>query len=120
MYQEIRIGDKDVQMVANAATAYRYNQVFHEDLLSFFTSSGKVKKTDSDYITVSQKLAFVMSKQAEKVDFSKLNEDAYVEWLEDNDQFELIQVASDIIDIYQKNQRGSVEAKKKDEAPSGD
>lgn len=44
MFATIRIGDKDVGMLANAASPYIFKQVFGEDLMTKFTKM----KTEAD------------------------------------------------------------------------
>lgn len=119
MYDTIELMGKKVELVGNAATAVRYKQVFHEDLLVFFVEGVK-DATDTDYIEVAQKLGYIMMLQAQKKDFSKVNFETYISWLEGLDQFELSQLSWDIIKAYRNNQCGLSESKKKEEQRSAE
>lgn len=45
MYKIVNIGTKAIPMLANGATPYRFKQVFHMDLLKFFSEvdNGKME-----------------------------------------------------------------------------
>lgn len=111
MFGKVKIGNQEFEMVANAATAYRFKQVFNKDLLKFFTQAARGEDVDADYV---QMLAFIMIKQSEKADFAKVNEEMYVVWLEDFTQFDLLAAVNDIIDLYQKTEKTSSKAKNPD------
>lgn len=111
MFGKVKIGNEEFEMVANAATAYRFKQVFNRDLLKIFTQSATTGEADAESI---QMLAFIMIKQAEKVDFTKVNEDMYVDWLEGLNQFELINAMPKVIELYQKTEKTSVKQKNGD------
>lgn len=95
MYKVIKIGGKDVEMVANAATPIRYRQIFHKDLLAIITGSKKMNL--GDFCT---EIAFIMAKQAEKADMNKLNEESYIEWLEGFNPLDLYGATDDIWDVF--------------------
>ena len=105
-------------MVANATTAIRYGQVFHgEDLLVYFTRGFK---TTSESIYVAQKLGYIMAKAAEKADMSKLSEDDYLQWLEEFDQFDMVDASAEIVKIYMGNEKTlSTPRKKADQQKEG-
>lgn len=115
MYKVIRIGKHDVEVVANAATPYRYKQVFREDLLPYLTG----KRSDDEQSLALQQLAYVMAMQAQKADFDKLNMDAYLEWLETFDAMDLINrdKASEIMSVYVGSQQTHSHAKKNSAKP---
>ena len=111
MFGVVKIGDREIEMAANAATAIRYGQVFHgEDLLVYFTEGF------TDYaqsVNVAQKLAYIMAMSAAKADMNKLSFDGYIAWLEDFDQFELLHATTDIVKIYMGNEKTLSTPKKK-------
>lgn len=116
MYEKITIGSQEVEMVANAATAYKYKQVFNEDLLVFFME----EQGQADFVYVAEQLAFIMMKQAESNDFSHVSEDEYYTWLEQFDQFDFIRSGQQIINLFQKTQRATSKPKKKVDQQSGE
>lgn len=99
MYSEIKLSDpqgneRTVPMLANAATPIRFKNLFHADILNSILQDGEF---DIDIVS---KLAFVMAKQAAKQDFSTINFDKYVEWLEDFDSMTFIEKSAEIFTTY--------------------
>lgn len=113
MFATIHIGDKDVGMLANAASPYIYKQVFQEDLLQKFTNMGK----DPDN-SVGEKMGFIFTKQAETSDVSelmKLTMNDFLEWLEDFDPLDILMASEEIVSLYQKQKKGTSAPKKQGE-----
>ena len=120
MYKVIQLLDadgnmKDVPMLANAATPFRFKQVFGQDLLVLFqTSVSNNGAYDLDFIS---ELAFIMAKQAKAkddgADLSKLNKEWMLDWLEQFDGFELLNNANEIIGVYLGNAEITSKEKKK-------
>lgn len=113
MYGEVKLetprGEElTVPMLANAATLIRFNQIFHLDLLTSVLN----EKTGNFDIDVISKLAFVMAKQAAKADMNTVNEDQYIEWLEDFDSTAFINNVNEIFNIYMKSKKNTSNAKK--------
>lgn len=110
MYREIKIGQASVPMSANGATPIRYRMVFGKDLISEF------QKIEGNYAiamdTISE-LAFIMAKAGEKADMDKLNQNAYVTWLEQFEPFDITNASEEIIDLYMTNSQTASEVKKK-------
>ena len=82
MYQEIslRLNDGSEQkfpFLATGTTAYRYKQVFHQDLMILLNKMENSEDDQTD-MTVGDKLAFIMNAQAEKKDMNRLNVDAFL------------------------------------------
>ena len=93
MYQEIslRLNDGSEQkfpFLATGTTAYRYKQVFHQDLMILLNKMENSEDDQTD-MTVGDKLAFIMNAQAEKRDMNTLNVDAFLEWADQFDGAEL-------------------------------
>lgn len=106
MYANIRIGDKDVGMLANAASSYIYKQVFHEDLLKKFQAMG----TDHLDEQIGEKLGFIFAKQAEVKDpgeLMKLTMTDFLAWLAEFDPLDLMMVSDEIADLYQRQKEGT-------------
>lgn len=108
MYGTLKIGNKDVEMVANGATPFWFNQIFHED---FFTEASKLGDggvTANVFIRV----AFVMAKQATAKDMKKVNEGQFLDWLAEFDAMDLPNALEDIITFYQSQTEGTSTPKK--------
>lgn len=114
MYKEIKIGDKTIPMLANAATPIRYKMIFHKDILKALKS---INNDDLDTASIGE-LAFMMSMQSEaqsgKVKLSELNFDKYLEWLEQFNPLDIEMSAEDIVNLYSADAETSSEPKKKE------
>jgi hypothetical protein len=114
MYKEIKIGDKVIPMVANGATPMRYKLLFHKDLLVELQSSQDETSKILDSIP---ELAFIMAKSAEakegKANMSLLNQESFLERLEQFGPMDLALAADEIVNLYVGNTLTSSERKKK-------
>lgn len=125
MYKEVLIKRVDGQetptgLLANAATPYRYKQIFGDDLLTKFTSAQTDAKAISE-IGFIPELAFVMALQAEK-DPSKIDKTKkadFFAWIEQFEAFAFENAAEEIINVYVGNLSGTSEAKKNSDQQSG-
>ena len=111
MYREITVGKESIPMNANAATPIRYRHVFKGDVLKEFQSLGE-DNTSVAIETISQ-LAFIMARAADGSDMNKLNEEQYMEWLEQFEPFDIANASEDIVSLYVGNTEGMSEVKKK-------
>ena len=113
MYGKVMIGNKEVEMLANAATPYRYQTIFKEDFFSRL--NGEVK---FDLHDIWAKMGYVMAMQAQKADMSKLNMDTFLAWLEGFETSAVFNAANDIGDIYNGTQETSVDPKSESGQPN--
>lgn len=130
MYREISIARVDgsdalTPMLANAATPYRYKSIFGEDLIKKIASSSTINSDGTGTVTVNfvGELAFVMAMQAaahsdKNIKMDKLNEEKFVEWLEQYDSLSMENASNDIFEVYAGNIRSDSEAKKNKEEQS--
>lgn len=116
MYKTITIDGKEMGFAANAATPFRFKQTFHKDL---FYILGNEKRAEEDGVETITQLAFIMAKQAEKADMNKLNNDAFLEWLEGFSPMAFVDSAEDILNAYMDQTVSTAEAKKNN-APQRD
>lgn len=99
MYKEINLGERVLKLEANAATPYRYKQVFSEDLLPFFSG----KRNDEDATMMVPKLAFIMAMQAEgTTEWGKTTTESFLKWAESFEGLDLIRgdVAGEVLSAY--------------------
>lgn len=106
MYGKVTIGDKEVELLANAATPYRYQQIFHEDYFKKVT--GKEEAEPADLFV---KLGFVMAMQALKKDMSKVSIADFYTWLEGFEPSGVFEAVDAIADVYNGNAKGEVDPK---------
>lgn len=104
----ITIGDKDMELVANAASPYLYKQIFHEDFLR------EIQKPDPD-VDIIQKMGYVMNMQAalSTAEILKLNEATYIEWLLQFEPLDIINAGEDIMKTYYGQTKGTSVPKRK-------
>lgn len=101
MYAVIKIGEKDVPMLAMASADIYYEQIFGDDILKIMTDP--VLYDNSDRIKAIQKMGFVMAKCAELRDpkaMRELNEDSYIEWLEQFSRGDMLAAYEAIQELY--------------------
>lgn len=103
MYGVVKIGGKDIEMIGNAATPYRYKQIFHEDYLAQVT--GKVETDPNDFFV---KIGFTMAMQATKKDMSKVGMEDFFAWLSQFEPADVFAAAEDIADLYNGNMETTV------------
>ena len=100
MFKTIRVGEKELDLSANAATPFRFKQVFKKDLLSTFSSEEKAEKEGFEAVS---ELAYIMAKHAEHADMNKLNEEDFINWLEGFEPMDFAEAAEDILGVYMGN-----------------
>lgn len=110
MYKEITLGGKAVPMLTNATTSFRFKQIFKTDLLAVF--SGRVSEGQEEIVI---QLAYIMAKQAEKADMTRLNMDTFYQWLEGFETADFFSVTDEILDLYAGQSESEAEAKKNNE-----
>lgn len=119
MYNIVRIGEKDIPMLAMASVDVYYRNIFHEDPIKLQTAKDL---DEGDLIIFVQKMGFVMAKFAEVKDrkeMAKLNEDSFLEWLDQFDRADYLNALGDIRMTYEGQTVTASDAKKKDEEPNG-
>lgn len=94
----VKIGGKEVGMLANAASPHYYKQIFKEDFLQ------KSQETPPD-IGIFEKMGFVMAKQAEGLTHHEMMEitiDDFFEWLIGFEAMDVLDSIGEISDLYMK------------------
>jgi hypothetical protein len=104
MFKTIIIDGKETELMANAATPFRYKQVFGRDL---FQILGNEQKAETEGVEAVTELAYIMAKQAEKTDMNKLNYEGFLAWLEDFGSMAFINAAEEIINVYMEASNGT-------------
>lgn len=118
MYQVVHIGDKEIPMLSMASVDVYYRQIFKKDSVKIQSSKDF---DEGDLINFVGEMGFVMAKFAELKDrkeMAKLNEDAFIEWLEGFDRAEFMAALPDIRMVYEGQQIPVSESKKNSETPS--
>lgn len=116
MFKEITLKKTDgteevLSFISTGTTAYRFKQVFHQDLMILLNRMENDKDDQTD-MTVGEKLAFIMNAQAEKKDINQLNVDKFLEWADQFDGAELFMHMQDFVSLYLGSRGTSSKAKK--------
>ena len=112
MYDIVKIGDKDIPMLAMASVDIYYKNIFGIDPLTVQT---KEDPPISEVIELFQQMGFVMAKFAEtksRKEMLKLNEEAFIDWVEQFDRADLIKALPDIRAVYDGEKVTTSEEKK--------
>ena len=104
MFKKITIDGTELELAANAATPFRFKQVFHKDLFSVL---GNEQKAETEGVEAVTQLAFIMAKQAEKADMGKLTESEFIEWLEGFGPMAFVSGAEQILNAYMDSTVGT-------------
>ena len=106
-------GGKEVKLAANAATPFRFKQLFNTDLLKIFQQSTKSEDDQMILADVITQLAYIMNKQAEGANMNNISMDDFYTWLEGFEAMDFVNAAQAIIDVYLASTQTSVDPKKK-------
>lgn len=100
MYRVIKIGDKDVPMLAMSSVNIYYRRVFGVDPLVLL---GKDEGMETGVaINLYMGMGFIMAKMAERnrEQMKKLNEDMYLDWLDNFDNADMMNAMPEISALY--------------------
>ena len=115
MHGIIKIGDKAVDVVSNAATAFIFKQCFKEDLLTFLST----EQDDGISTEMMLKAFYIMKKQADIPEMSKLlkSDLSYESFIEFISGFEFLDTGSIALQTFAVwNQNAKTEESQNDEA----
>lgn len=104
---------KSVELAANAATPFRFKQLFNTDLLKVFQEGSQDEASSMVLADTITQLAFIMNRQASGANMNALSLEDFYTWLEDYDAMDFVMSGQEIINIYLASAQSSVEAKKK-------
>lgn len=113
MYNVVKIGDKDVPMLAMASVDVYYRNIFREDPIKIQAAESF---SPAEAVELYMRLGFVMAKFAEspkREAMAKLNEDAFLDWMDGFDRGDYMQALGDIRLTYEGQAVSTADAKKK-------
>ena len=122
MYKVINIGNEPVALLSKASTNMYHKSIFHEDPVTIQSND---KATMADQISFSQRLTFIMCKQAEAQDavtngkaatirdfMQTVTEDDFCDWLDRFELMDLQEALSGAMDVYTASSASTSTAKK--------
>jgi len=110
MYKLVKIGDKEVPMMAMASSDVYYKRVFGEDPLKIVTA-----QETGDSTNLLFQMGFILAKQAELRDRKKmmaLTLNDYVDWLDQFEYSDYLESLSDVAAVYYGNKATTSQEKK--------
>ncbi len=114
MLATVKIGDKEVHMMSMASCDLYYKNCFGEDPIKVQSSE---EWSDWKATELMMGMGFIMAKFAEhsnRKEMLKLNEEAYLEWLDQFSRSDYIEVLPQIMDVY-NGTRSTTSTPKKEE-----
>lgn len=118
MYNVVRVGDKEIPMLAMASVDVYYKLIFREDPIALQASEGFDAGT---MISFMERMGFVMAKFAECKDrkaMLQLNEEAFLDWLDGLERAEYINALADVQATYDGQALPTAASKKNNAEPS--
>lgn len=121
MRRVVKIGEKDLDLLATATTPIRYKSVFGGDVMVAITQIHDGKREIVEAIDIITQLAYIMNRQAEcsKEVLAKLSKEDFLDWLEDFGSMAFINAAMDIMDVYLETTESKSQPKNAVSRPKG-
>lgn len=119
MLRTVQVGEKELNLLANAATPIRYKMVFGEDIMVAFNQINSEKRDTGEVLNITSQLAYIMNCQAEydKKALSMVSKESYLEWLEDFGSMDFVNASEAIINTYLDTTGTSSKTKKGEGRP---
>lgn len=112
----VNISEQGVEMLATASTPIRLRQVFGID---YFATVTQKNVGEAQMLDLYSKLAFIMAKQAEGGDLSKITEAQYYEWLDQFEPLDVVLAVPEISALYDRQAQTTSTPKKATGRQSG-
>ena len=113
MRGKVKIGDKEVEMLASAASPILYKRVFRRDWFKTLSESQE-DASGIESITYFEEMAFIMASQASMPTDKLVNltYENYLEWLGQFEAEDLMMSAGDVANLYKGQEEQSSAPKK--------
>lgn len=108
--KQINVGGRPVGMCASGLTRLYYRHTFHRDVMPLFRGEIPV---DDQYDMI-QELAFIMAKEYDGADMTKLTEEEYMAWAGEFGALDLLEekTMTEILSVFQGNLATDADLKK--------
>ncbi len=117
MIKSINIGGQDLLLASNGATPIRFKQIFKQDLMVAFSKIDTKEVDGAESLELTEKLAFIMNKQAtikDKKEWTSISYDDFIEFTEGFEVFALAEAAEEIMNVYLGQAAGDSKPKKEE------
>lgn len=111
----LKIGEREVPMLASASCDIYYKRIFGEDIVKLQASD---EWTDTIATLCIMKMGFVMAKFAElksREKMTALTEDDYIDWLDGLERGPYIDALSEVVAVYNGERSPSSEPKNQED-----
>lgn len=120
--KKIRIGTREVEMLAVSSCNFYYRRLFGEDPFEIQALAASREGGSAMGITFAMQMGFVMKKAAEahgdRNIMNALTLDEYLDWIDQFDTFDFAQPSGPIIELYANQSKTHSIEKKEDGEPS--
>lgn len=121
MLRTVQIGEKEVNLLANAATPIRYKMVFGDDIMVSFSQINSNKREKGEVLSITSQLAYIMSCQAkfDRKSLGNISKESYLDWLEEFGPMDFVDASEAIINTYLDTTKTTSTSKKEAGRPKG-
>ena len=120
--KKIRIGDREVEMLAVASCNFYYRRLFAEDPFEIQAQAASREGGAAMGITFAMQMGFIMKKAAEahgdRNIMNALTLDEYLDWIDSFDTFDFAEPCGPIIELYASQTKTRSVEKKASGEPS--
>ena len=120
--KKIKIGSREVEMLAMSSCNYYYRRLFDEDPFELQAKAASSEAGQAIGITFAMQMGFVMKKAAEahgdRGVMAAMSLDEYLDWIDMFDTFDFAEPSGDIIQLYATQNKQHSSEKKEGGEPS--
>lgn len=111
MYSIVKIGDKEVPMLAMASSAVYYKRVFGRDPIQMQVDNESNGQRVAFYAEMGYIMAMMAEANRDRDKLRKINMDTYIEWLDQFAAFDYNQAIVQIAQVYEAQQKPTSKGK---------
>ena len=121
--KKIRIGTREVEMLAVSSCNFYYRRLFGEDPFEMQALAATREGGGAMGITFAMQMGFIMKSMAEahgdRSVMNQLSIDDYLDWIDLFDTYDFAEPSGPIIELYARQNKQHSSEKKEDAAQSG-
>lgn len=115
MFKIVKVGEKEVPMLAMASANIYYKRVFGEDPIALQADKEMSTGENINFcLQMGYILASCAAAQGDRAKLAEMSEDGYLDWLDQFDTAALVEASPDIATVYNGQGRSASVSKKAD------